>query len=333
MRCSNGIQCPQGRLRVADDIELVRVAHADPLARPVDLHGPSLVEFGHELGVGEVGSRGQQRVAVHHQMPARSRAEQADRLGHPRQIIGQDVLAQQCLGRSGAEQVGDLGQLFDAVPGTLADQHRHLLTGVEQVRGLPHRGIVRGDPCRRDSQAGGHLFEGVPGRLVLQVEDVGGNDDACRSARAERDADGPVDEIGQLLGHGAHLDVFAAHVFEQADQVDFLLIGAAHRRAFGLPDDGHHRDMVELRVVETVEQVDRPGAAGRHTHPDVAGELRVTDGLERGHLLMARLHELGFVPGPLPRREQPVDAVTGEPEHLADSPFPQSGQQNISDGI
>ena len=91
--------------------------------------------------------------------------------------------------------------------------------------------------------------------------------------------------------------------------------------------------VVELRVVQPVQQVDRARAAGRRAHPDLAGELREPDRLERGHLLVPGLHELRVVRRPPPRREQSVDPVAGIPEDLLHAPFPQPGQQDVADGV
>ena len=93
---------------------------------------------------------------------------------------------------------------------------------------------------------------------------------AVGRALGERDADRPVQHVGQLLGNRDHLHVLAGDVLEQAEQVDFLLVGAAHGAAAGLPDDRDHRDVVELGVVQAVEQVDRARARGRHADADVA---------------------------------------------------------------
>ena len=140
-------------------------------------------------------------------------------------------------------------------------------------------------------------------------------------------------QIGQLLRHHARLHVLAADVLEQAGKVDLLLVGAAHRRALGLPDDRDHRHVIELGVVQPVEQMDRPWPAGRDAHADLAGELGESDGLERRHLLVPGLHELRVVACALPRREQPVDPVAGVPEDLSNVPFPQSVEQDVTNGI
>ena len=94
---------------------------------------------GQELRVREVGPDREQRVAVHHHPVGRDRAEQADRPGDPGQVVGQHVLAEQCLGCAGAEQVGDLGQFLDAAPGALADEQRDLLARVQQFGRPPDR--------------------------------------------------------------------------------------------------------------------------------------------------------------------------------------------------
>ena len=57
-------QRPQRRGGVADEVDLVRVAHADHAAVDVDLHARAWSELRHELGVREAGPDGQQRVAA-----------------------------------------------------------------------------------------------------------------------------------------------------------------------------------------------------------------------------------------------------------------------------
>ena len=74
-------------------------------------------------------------------------------------------------------------------------------------------------------------------------------------------------------------------------EVDFLLVVAADRGARLLADDGQHRLMVEPRVVETGDQVRRARAGGRDAHPELARELGMGGGHERGHFLVPRLDE------------------------------------------
>ena len=117
-------EAAQGRGRVADEVDLVGVPHPDLGAVDVDLDGAGLVELGHELGVGEAGPDGQQGVAAHHHLVAGAGAEQPDGPGHVGQLVGEDVLAEQRLGDTRAEQFGDLGDLVRGAAGALADEDR-----------------------------------------------------------------------------------------------------------------------------------------------------------------------------------------------------------------
>ena len=112
------------------------------------------------------------------------------------------------------------------------------------------------------------------------------HDDAGDGALGQRDADRAVDQVADLRGVASHLHVLVRHVLEQREQVDLLLVVAAERRARLLADDRDDRLVVELGVVEAVQQVDRARARGREADADLAGELRVAAGHERGHLLV-----------------------------------------------
>jgi hypothetical protein len=84
----------QRRPGIADHVQLVWVAHTDPLAGAVDLHGSRLTELGQELRVREVGTDREKGVALHHQMPTGGGAQQADGAGDPWQVVRQNVLAE-----------------------------------------------------------------------------------------------------------------------------------------------------------------------------------------------------------------------------------------------
>ena len=75
------------------------------------------------------------------------------------------------------------------------------------------------------------------------------------------------------LGTLAMRDEVGGDVLEQRLQVDFLLVVRADRRARLLADDGDHRHVVHLGVVQPVQQMDRARAGGRVAEPDLAGEL------------------------------------------------------------
>lgn len=146
-------------------------------------------------------------------------------------------------------------------------------------------------------------------------------------------SDGAVDQVRQLLWDGAHLDVITAHVLVEAEQIDLLLVRAAHGRALGLAHDGHHRHMVELGVVQAIEQVHRARAAGRDTNTHLAGELGEPDRFECGHLLMSGLDELWPVVGALPCGQKAVDPIAWIAEDLRYSPLAQSRQQNVANCV
>jgi len=64
--------------------------------------------------------------------------------------------------------------------------------------------------------------------------------------------------------------------------------------ADSLPAERERADrlMVELRVIEPVQKMDRAWPRGRHAHTDLTRELRVGARHERRHLLVAYLDEV-----------------------------------------
>ena len=164
----------------------------------------------------------------------------------------------------------------------------------------------------------------MPGRFVGLFLQVRRDDHRGRRPAGHRRADRSVQRVGELI-RDVHFDqVVRGHVLEQRLQIHLLLVAAAHRAARGLADDGDDRHVIEFRVVETVEQVDRAGARSRGAHSHLTTELRVAGGLERGHLLVPALYEPRGVVGSPECGDQAVDAVPGVTENLFDTPFPQS---------
>ena len=146
-------QRAQRRLGVADQVDLVRVAHPDPLARPVDLHGPRLVELGQELRVREVRTDRQQRVAVASSL-ARGGTQQPDGAGDPGQVVGQDVLAEQRLGHARAERRRPPRSALSTHPrAPCPTSIATLLARVDDVRGAP-AALPRSGPRRRGHARG-----------------------------------------------------------------------------------------------------------------------------------------------------------------------------------
>ena len=113
-------------------------------------------------------------------------------------------------------------------------------------------------------------------------------------------------------GVDAHVDEFVRHVLEQRDEIHFLLVIAAERRARLLPDDRDDRLVIHLRVVKAVEQMNRARTARRQADADFAGELRVRASHERRHLLVPHLHVIRSVAGAIDRAHDAVDAIAGK---------------------
>jgi hypothetical protein len=107
----------------------------------------------------------------------------------------------------------------------------------------------------------------------LRLLDVGGDDHARDRPRADRHVHRPVDQMADLRRRHAGLDELRGDVLEQGREVDLLLVVRAQRERLLLPDDGHHRLVVELGVVQAVEKVDRTRPRGRHAHADPAAPL------------------------------------------------------------
>ncbi len=303
-------QLAQRVARVADQADLHRVADADQPAVDVDLHAARLARFGQPLRVGEAGADHQEGVAAVHHLVARLRAEQADRAGDVGQVVGQHVAPVERLGDSAAEQLGDLLDLVRRLAGALPDQDRDLLAAVQQLGGAAHllgrrdhaRGLGVGGPGEDRAVAHRRVFVG---RLL----NVLGEDQRGDGARGAGDLHRAVDQVAGLRRRHAGLDELRGDVLEQRVEVDLLLVVGAQRRRFLLADERDHGLVVELRVVEAVEQVDRAGPGGRHADADLAGQLGVRAGGEGGDLLMARLDELDLVAMLVEATEDPVDAI------------------------
>jgi hypothetical protein len=92
----------------------------------------------------------------------------------------------------------------------------------------------------------------------LLLLDVVGDDQRAHRTPVERDPHRTVDEVAGLRRLHAHLDELG-DVLEEHLEVDLLLVLRAERHPLLLADDRDHRRVVELRVVEAVQKVDRAG--------------------------------------------------------------------------
>src|SRR3569832_1489390 len=202
------------------------------------------------------------------------------------------------------------------------------LLGAVEVR-------VGGDDARR-AVTDARVDRAVRTRRLLHrrhlLHDVG-HADAGYGAHRTGAAPRAIDDVAHLHGARDHLHVIAGHVLEQRHEIDLLLIMAAERGQLLLADDGHHRLMAELRVVETVQQMDRTRSRGREAHADLAGELRMRAGQERGHFLMARLHEGKLALAALERAHNAVDAVAGITVYARNAPLLEPLQHEICGGL
>jgi hypothetical protein len=78
--------------------------------------------------------------------------------------------------------------------------------------------------------------------------------------------------------------------------------------------------MVELRVIQAVEEVDRARSRGGHAHAHGAGEFGVRGGHERGQFFVRGLDQFNL-PLAAERADDAADAVARIAEHALDAPF------------
>ena len=210
-----------------------------------------------------------------------------------------------------------------------AGQDRHLPALVQHAGRLPEI-VVGGQP-----RAAGPCIRGVMRDIPLRPALVGGhlldvdrNRDVAHPAIGQRGATGEVHHVLHVRGvHDAR--VVLAHVDVEPVQLDVLLLVGVDEVGIGQTGDGDHRLAVQLGVVETVQEVDAPGAGGGQTHPEPPGELGVGARHERGGLLVANVdepHLLAALPECL---HHAVDAIPGQAKHHLDAPLVELIDQNV----
>jgi hypothetical protein len=82
--------------------------------------------------------------------------------------------------------------------------------------------------------------------------------------------------------------------------------------------------MIQFRVVEAVQQVNRAWARRGHAHANLAGELGMGAGHERSQLFMTGLDERHAIARAIERAQQSVDAVSGVSINSCHAPLGQS---------
>jgi hypothetical protein len=165
--------------------------------------------------------------------------------------------------------------------------------------------------------------------LVLQILR---NDQRRHRTESDRAAERAVDRVPHLRGVHQRHDVLARDVLEQVLQIDFLLILAADRRRRRLPRDREHRDVIVLRIVQPVQQMDRSRPRRSEAHARLAGELRVRARHERRLLFVANLDKLDLVFRAIDRGDDPVDPVARVTEDAPHAPCVQAFDKEITDG-
>jgi hypothetical protein len=173
------------------------------------------------------------------------------------------------------------------------------------------------------------------GRFFHRVEllNVVRNNNAGDATADLRDAHRAIDEMPHLLRIGHHVHKFVRDIFVQRDEIDFLLVLAAERRARLLSDDRDNRLMIHLRVIEAIQEMDRARAGGRETDADFSGELGMRARHERGHFLVAHLHKLHQVAGAIQRAHDSVNAIAGKSVDAVDAPRGKAFQKKIANLI
>lgn len=281
-----------------------------------------------KLGIGKARPDHQQGVALHHQVIARLGAEKTDGPGHPGQPVRRHGLAKERLGHPGAEDLRDRNNLIGSPKRPGAHQHRHLAAGVQHLGRAMEVRILRHDFGAGVAHSAEHSPMLTWRLLVSQVLQIAGEDEDADSVLRHGDANPPVHHVAHLGGDLGLLHVIG-HVGEHPVEVELLLVVRAASRPGGLADDGQHRRMVELGVVEAGDEVRRAGAPGREADADLAGELRVGAGHERRHLLVAHLDELDLSLSALESAEHAVDAIA----RVAENPPYAPGVQPLHDEI
>jgi hypothetical protein len=150
-----------------------------------------------------------------------------------------------------------------------------------------------------------------------------------RSERAMRKARSIACRIERGGRHRRHVAV--RHVLEERLEIDLLLIIPPEGGGGRLADDGDHRLVIERRIVEAVQEVDRARARSGDAHARLTCELGVGRRHEGGHLCVAHLDEARLALGAIERRHDPVDAVARIAEEALDPPSPQAPDQIVTD--
>lgn len=159
--------------------------------------------------------------------------------------------------------------------------------------------------------------EGVLHRLLGRGlgGDVPGQRDHADAAAADGVLDGGLQHAGHLPGVGDQLAVVAA-LGEQPVGMGLLEVAEADLRGGDVGGEREHRGHRAVGVVQAVDQVQVPRAAGARAGREPTGDLRLRAGREGRRLLVADLDPVD-VTRPADRVHHGVEAVADDPVHPA----------------
>ena len=160
-----------------------------------------------------------------------------------------------------------------------------------------------------------------------------GDDEASDATFGEGDAHGTIDKMAHLHRRGASLYIVACDVLEERVQIDFLLEVSSKRRAHRLADDGQNRLMIQLRVVEPVQKMDRARPRRGEANAYFAGEFGMRRGHEGGLFFMSRLDKGEAILSAFKRAQNAVNPVTRIAVDPGSAPIRQTGKHEVGDGI
>ena len=91
--------------------------------------------------------------------------------------------------------------------------------------------------------------------------------------------------------------------------------------------------MIPFGVVQTGQQMHGSRAGRREADADLATELGVAAGHERGHLLVPDLDQLGIALGPIECAEERVDAVARVAVNATHAPSCEASDESVGYGV
>jgi hypothetical protein len=264
-------------LHAADEAEVEPTAATEVLRQDVDLRDDRILRI--ELGVREVASEHEQRVAGHHGVVARGETEQP-RHAHVERVVVLDVLlAAQRVDDGSLERGRREHELVVCARAARSGEDGDPFGPVEesgQLRELDVRWAHRGRGARRERPRLRRFLKG----------DVAGNRDDGDPAFSHGAADRQLEHARHLVRVVDRLAVVAA-VLEEDVRASLLKVVAPALAAGNLRGDGQNGDAAPVAVVEPVDEVHVAGAAASGAHGERAREVRLRPGREGRHLLVA----------------------------------------------